>query len=372
MVLHLAAGCGAESTSDGGGARGDASADATTQEDAAAPADGGGSDASAQEDAAAPGDGGGSDASPLDATTGDAALDGSVDAALDGAASDAGDVVFGCPAAFPNEVFRDDFDGTSMDGAKWNVTDQGPGGGTFTQLTRMRRENARVAEGKLVLSSMRHCEDPRANRAAPEHPTQCAGQNYYSGAWLKSVNAYAPSHGLMAFHAKMAPPVRGVFPALWARNTEGGDLYVELDLIEMSWDEKKGVEGPPDSFFVTSHFGAGAKYHAQGPLLQFPSLTAAYHVWEVEWDADAVAVRYYYRDAPGAARALLREDTAESKGFKGNVTAAQFAEGLRRGFRAYMDFAVFPDTPWTAGADTNPSYDPEDLFIDSVVICAPP
>lgn len=294
----------------------------------------------------------------------------------DAGAVDAGvaHVELSCPPGFPSEAFRDDFGGASVDSAKWDVLDQGTGGGTFTQLTMMRRENVEVRDGGLVLHSQRHCENPRTNRQAPAHPAQCAGGNFYSGAWLKTKQGYAPGHGLMLFRAKMPPPVRGFFPALWARNTEGGALYVEFDAIEMTWDDAKGVPAAPDTFKVTTHFGAGAAIHAQGPAVgPFAGLTDDFHVWEVEWDAEASPprVRYFYRDAPGAQRHLLRETTPASNGFAGHVSEADFAEGLRRGFRAYVDFAVMPETNWSVGVDSAPTYAPEDLVVDSIVICAP-
>ena len=279
-----------------------------------------------------------------------------------------------CPSSFAREVFRDDFDGTAVDTQKWQIVDQGTGGGTFTQLTHMRRENARVADGVLRLASQRHCENPRTNRAAPEHPGQCAGSNFYSGAWLKAVNGYAAGKGLMVFRAKMPPPQPGTFPALWARNSEGGALYTEFDLIETWWDSPKGQPSDPNRFSVTTHFGSGAAFHAQGsPLGPFSNLVTQFHVWELEWDATVSPARgrYYYRDAPGATRVLLREVTHESSGFAGNVSADEFRQGLDRPFRPYMDFAVVPDNRWSVGPDTAATYDPEDLLVDSVIVCQP-
>lgn len=350
----LGAGCG------GGGDEGDAS----IARDAS-----GRTDALARFDAA----------EASDATSSNDAAEAS-DAASSSDASIARDAIVAddtlrCPASLPREVFRDDFDGDALDPAIWQVQDFGAGsGGTFTQLTTMRRENVVVSGGTLALSSMRHCEEPRANRSAPAHPASCASQNYYSGAWVRTREGYAPGRGLMVFRAKLPPPVRGFFPALWARNTEGEALYVELDLIEMTWDDAKGVEATPGTFKVTTHFGPNASIHAQGPAVgPFEGLTSELHVWEVEWDAEAApaVVRYFYRDSPGAERVLLRETTVASSGFAGRVSEEDFREGLRRGFRVYADFAVMPETRWSVGVDSAPTYAPEDLLVDSVIVCAP-
>ena len=277
-----------------------------------------------------------------------------------------------CPSTHPTEVFRDDFDGTALDTSKWQIIDQrSGGGGSFTQLTTMRRENVSVSGGNLRLASKRHCSDPYANRNAPENPSRCSGTNYYSGAWLKAVGSYAPGRGTMIFRAKMPAPVQGSFPALWARNTEGGALYTELDLIETWWDHKKGVAADPNKFKVTSHFGDGAKYHTSGGIVgPFANLVTAFHVWEVEWDAKASPpIRYYYRDAPGATRVLLQTVDHTTAGWNGKVTASQLATGLDRGFRPYVDFAVNPDDAWHVGPDAAAVYDPEDLLVDSVIVC---
>ncbi|HNS98842.1 MAG TPA: hypothetical protein PKL73_17940 [Polyangiaceae bacterium] len=279
-----------------------------------------------------------------------------------------------CPKG-STEVFRDDFDGSEVDESKWNVVDQGIGGGTFTQKTYMRRENVKVQDGNLVVSSWRHCENPRSNRNAPIHESRCpgTGDNYYSGAWLKVKGGYAAGgKGSVGFRAKMPKPVPGSFPALWARNTEGGDLYTELDLIEMTWDRPKNVPAAPDTFVVTTHFGAGAKYHAKGPAVgPFQGLTDSFHVWEVQWDAGTspAIVRYYYRDTADSPPQLLRETTVASSGFAGNVKETDFAEALRKAFRPYVDFAVLPETTWSVSPDAAEIYAPDDLLVDCVIVC---
>jgi len=179
----------------------------------------------------------------------------------------------------------------------------------------------------------------------------------------------------MAFRAKMPAPVRGTFPALWARNSDGSTHYTELDLIETWWDTKnKGVAADPNAFKITSHFGPGAKYHTSGGHVgPFANLVTDFHVWEVEWDANASPpqARYYYRNAPGATRVLLSTVTSQTAGWAGNVTDADLKTGLSKGFRPYVDFAVQPEASWHVGVDSASVYDPEDLLVDSVIVCSP-
>lgn len=280
-----------------------------------------------------------------------------------------------CPSGFANEVFRDDFDGAALDTAKWSVIQQNNGGGgAFTQLTKMISNNVAVSNGRLKLSSKRHCQDPWVTRTAPENAAKCAGANYYSGAWIKSNNSYAPGKGVMAFHAKMPSPVRGMFPALWARNVHSDKFYGELDLIETWWDATKGVAADPNVYYSTTHMTENAGHHtsnnAAGP---FANLVTAFHVWEVEWDATATpaTVKYYYRDAPGATRVLTRTVTSQTQGLAGFVSEADFKTTLADGWRPYVDFAVQPDSAWHVGPDTAAVYDPEDLEVESVIVCKP-
>ncbi len=176
----------------------------------------------------------------------------------------------------------------------------------------------------------------------------------------------------MAFLAKIPAPVRGSFPALWGRNTEGGAYYTELDLVETWWDHTKGVAADPNKFVATTWFGNGV-HTGNNVVGPFANLVTAFHVYEVEWDSTAspAVARYYYRDAPGAARSLVRAVTYQTTGFAGNVTNADWATGLSRGFRPYIDFAVQPETTWHVGPDSATFYDPADLLVDSVIVCKP-
>ncbi|WP_426749805.1 PA14 domain-containing protein [Myxococcus sp. Y35] len=280
-----------------------------------------------------------------------------------------------CPVGFPNEVFRDDFDGAALDNTKWNIIqgNNNPSGGAFTQLTKMLRANVKVEDGKLKVSSKRHCEDPYPN-VTPEHPARCAGTNYYSGAWLKGKDTFAPGKGVMAFHAKLPAPMPGTFPALWARNSFGDARYGELDLVETWWDSPKGIPNDPNKYSATTHLGMSPMIHTTGNEVgPFANLVSAFHVWEVEWDADAVpaVARYYYRDSPSSSRILVRVANYQTPGFNGRVTDEAFRTALSDGWRPYIDFAVQPEGNWNVGPDAAAVYDPQDLEVDSVIICAP-
>lgn len=336
---------------------GDDSSDGSTSEPDAASADDTADDDSPEDDSG----------SAKDAATAANDSGASVDSGI-------GSVSIACPSGFGTEVFRDDFNGATIDKTKWQVVEQNNGGsGSFTQITKMIANRVTVAGGRLHVGSQRHCQDPYANKSAAKNPAKCAGANYYSGGWIKATNGYAPGKGLVIFLAKMPAPVEGMFPALWARNTEGDDNYGELDLIETWWDfSGKGKKSDENLFAVTTWMGTGAAYHTSsngfGP---YANLVKSLHVWEAEWDSTAGTIKYYYRDTPSATRVLLRTVTSSTSGLSGNVSDAKFKEILTYGFRPYVDFAVQPDSSYHVGPDTAATYDPEDVEVDSVIVCKP-
>lgn len=286
-----------------------------------------------------------------------------------------------CPPGY-TEVFRDDFNGTSVDTTKWSVANQDVGGGEFTQLTHMLAANVSVSGGTLKVAAKRHCSDPYPSITA-ENPGQCAGTNYYSGGWITGKTGYAPGKGLMIFRARMPSPVAGYFPALWARNTRpwGTATYGELDLIEKWWDPvTKGTHSDDDMMASTTWIYNGtASGHTNGNNFgPYAGSSTGFHVWEAEWDATVTpaTIKYYYRDTPTSTRNLLRTVTYSSA-WSVAVTDSLLKAAINDtgcsagncGFRPYIDFAVQPETIWHISPDTAATFDPTDLEVDSVITC---
>lgn len=278
-----------------------------------------------------------------------------------------------CGNGFATEVFRDDFGGASIDLAKWNVAQQNVGGGTFTQLTKMLPANVTVSAGKLHVASHRHCIDPYPTISAA-NPAQCAGTNYYSGAWITGKTGFAAGKGLMRFLAKIPTAVQGTFPALWARNTQSNPNYAELDLIEQWWDGyTKGVVSDATRFSSTTWLGDGTVHTGSNYVGPVSDVNSGFHVYEVEWDGTAAnaTIAYYFRDTPTGTRTTLKTVDATSPGVSGNVSNAALKTMLGYGFRPYVDFAVQPDTSYHVSPNEAATYAPEDLEVDSIIICAP-
>ncbi|KYF76001.1 hypothetical protein BE11_03420 [Sorangium cellulosum] len=288
-----------------------------------------------------------------------------------------------CPPGY-TEVFRDDFDGTSVDTTKWTIANQNTNADAeYIRLTHMLAANVSASGGTLKIASKRHCSDPYPT-LSPENPGQCAGgTNYYSGGLIMGKRGYAAGKGMMIFRAKMPSPVQGYFPALWARNTHSWqtNTYGELDLVEKWWDPlTKGVHSDDDLMAQTTWIYDGANsLHTNGNVFgPYAGSSTGFHVWEVEWDATVTpaTIKYYYRDAPSSTRHHIRTVTYSS-GWNGAMTDALMKAAIddtgcsagNCGFRPYVDFAVQPDTRYHVSPDAATTYDPTDLEVDAVITC---
>lgn len=70
-------------------------------------------------------------------------------------------------------------------------------------------------------------------------------------------------------------------------------------------------------------------------------------------------------------RCQTKQWTAATPGLKGKITDADFIIALSAPFRPYIDFAVTPGNTYHVSPDAAEIYDPEDLEVESVVVCAP-
>jgi len=67
----------------------------------------------------------------------------------------------------------------------------------------------------------------------------------------------------------------------------------------------------------------------------------------------------------------LRRVDASTAGLSGKLSSDEFRAILDSPWRAYIDFAVQPETSWHVGPDSAATYAPGPLEVDAVVLCAP-
>ena len=180
------------------------------------------------------------------------------------------------PSKYKKLVWSDEFNRTGLpDSTKWGY-DRGNGcpdvcgwGNNELQFyTWMRKENARVEKGHLVIEARK--EDHQGMKY-----TSARLLTKHKGDWL---------YGRMEIRA-MIPAGKGMWPAIWMLPTNweygGWPRSGEIDIME-------NVGYWPDTVFGTVHTEAynSMKNTQKSKGIAFNDLSKAFHVYALEWSAD--------------------------------------------------------------------------------------
>ena len=182
-----------------------------------------------------------------------------------------------------NLVWSDEFDYSGLpDEAKWNY-DVGGGGWGNQELqyyTSKRLQNAKVEDGKLIITAIKEIYSGKDY-------TSARLVTKYKGDWL---------YGKMEINAKL-PAGRGTWPAIWMLPTdwEYGDWPSsgEIDIMEhVGYDE--GVVHATVHTEAYNHTLGTQK----GDTIHLDDATSAFHVYSMEWtpikiDFFADGVKYF-------------------------------------------------------------------------------
>jgi beta-glucanase (GH16 family) len=134
--------------------------------------------------------------------------------------------------------------------------------------TRDRRENARVADGRLIIEARKESFTNRAD---------------YTSASLITKGRAAWAHARVEVRAKL-PRGRGVWPAIWMLGVNekraGWPACGEIDIMEY-------VGFNPDTIHANVHTRKynHVKRNGKGSTLEVPKPFEDFHVYAVEWDA---------------------------------------------------------------------------------------
>ena len=202
------------------------------------------------------------------------------------------------PLAVPVLQWSDEFDGETLDRAKWQFdTSRNKAGWHNAELqyySADRPENLRVRDGRLIIESRR---DPEAIR----HIADWGGQRY-SSARINTRSLASFRYGFVEVRAKF-PCARGTWPAIWMmpegdhRWPDGG----EIDIAEY-------VGSIPQVVHATLHTQLfnHARSTQRGAQKSLPSACNAFHRYQLLWRPDAITIalddRAYMRvrnDQPG-------------------------------------------------------------------------
>ncbi|MFT4738207.1 MAG: beta-glucanase (GH16 family) [Cyclobacteriaceae bacterium] len=180
-----------------------------------------------------------------------------------------------------NLVWSDEFNTDTIDVNNWNfqVVEAGRFNDEWQRYTNS-SENAYLENNSLVIKAI--------------HESDSHGMDQYTSARMHTANKQAWKYGRIAARMKL-PAGEGLWPAFWMLGANidenGGDTpwpqTGEIDILELYGSKDDGmIEANlhyADSSDSHAMMGAAAFKLAQGKFAD------AFHVFELEWDADRIA-----------------------------------------------------------------------------------
>ncbi|GAA4472751.1 hypothetical protein GCM10023156_69780 [Novipirellula rosea] len=178
-------------------------------------------------------------------------------------------------------VWQDEFDGDSLDYAKWGVEVNAFGGGNSElQIYTDRSENVRVEDGNLVIE------------ARKDNAGISGTEREYSSGRVRTKHRGDWKYGRIDVRAKL-PEGAGIWSAIWMLPTDdaygGWAASGEIDIMEM-----KGQE--PDQVLGTLHYGdvwprnaySGDKYKLQNGTFadDFHTFSVVWKPGQIDWLID--------------------------------------------------------------------------------------
>jgi beta-glucanase (GH16 family) len=187
-----------------------------------------------------------------------------------------------------NLGWQDDFTGTGLNGAYWNVLTSNYDPVTNNcnfgtgELEFPRAQNVTVGGGKLVITAERTGDGPMDSRCTGYGP-----RGFYSGR-IHTKGKVERRYGKLVASIKV-PSGYGMWPAFW---TLGGNISTvgwpssgEIDILEWHSNEPTWMKSAVHYFAngAAQHFGTGAN--------RGYSVADGFHVYEVEWTAGQMVFR---------------------------------------------------------------------------------
>lgn len=164
-------------------------------------------------------------------------------------------------------VWDDEFNGTGVNTANWNIDVGNPG--VNHELEYYQASNATVSNGSLVITAQQ----------------QSVGGQPYTSAKLETYGKFSLTYGRIEARIKL-PMVNGTWPAFWMLGTSINQGTSWPDCGEIDIMEHVNTT---NTILGTMHWNGGSGH------VQYGSSTATtpgdYHVYAVEWDANSI--RWY-------------------------------------------------------------------------------
>lgn len=179
-------------------------------------------------------------------------------------------------------VWNDEFNGSSIDAAKWNHEVNASGGGNNElQYYTQRKKNSFVENGNLVIEAHR------------ERFMDVEGTRDYTSARMTTRGRGDWKYGRFEIRARL-PKGQGIWPAIWMMPTAseygGWAASGEIDIMEI-------IGSKPDLLHGTLHFGGSYPNNqssGSSHQLSSGSLSSEFHTYAIEWKEGEI--RWYIDD----------------------------------------------------------------------------
>jgi beta-glucanase (GH16 family) len=163
-------------------------------------------------------------------------------------------------------VWSDEFNGTSVDGSKWNIDNGNPG--VNNEKEYYQAANAAVTGGNLVITAKQ----------------QSVGGQPYTSAKLNTSGKFSVQYGRIEARMKL-PMVQGTWPAFWMLGTNIGNVgwpqCGEIDIMEHV--------NTSNTILGTMHWSINNSHTQYGSSTT--TTPGDYHTYAVEWDNSSI--RWY-------------------------------------------------------------------------------
>lgn len=186
-------------------------------------------------------------------------------------------------------VWSDEFDVDGLpDAAKWEYDVAFNKAGWFNRelqyYAKARKENSRVADGKLVITARKE-----KLSGAPDY----GGQSYTS-ARLFTRGKADWTYGFFEIRAKL-PCGLGTWPAIWMLGQKGDwPMLGEIDIMEHVGKKKGEVLGTVHTEAYNHRIGT-----QKGATIMLPDACEAFHNYQLKWDAEQIVIgvdgKYYFQ-----------------------------------------------------------------------------
>jgi beta-glucanase (GH16 family) len=153
-------------------------------------------------------------------------------------------------------VWNDEFDGTALDTAKWNIIEQKKG--AFKSLQYYRPENVTVSGGMLHITARKQ---------------KYRGKAYTSG-YVDTSGKFGFQYGKIEASIKI-PVGYGYFPAFWIWQEDHGKPYQEIDVMENIGRRQKTI-------YSVHHFTKGKRVTSVFGTAKIKNLKA-FHTYSLVW-----------------------------------------------------------------------------------------